>query len=199
MRKRSPARISSGDGAGGSCWKVPPRRRHGFHLPELSPICSLAPLSWISSTGDISGSAHRVIKNTHLKNGKTKKTRNQSNLIRQDCSEATSSYNHRKALIPSPSPQVWREGQSSSPHRRGCYYNFLQSKTPPGQSCINPRAPFPVARKETQPEVTPRIWRQATPPNHAAIVHPALMVPGRILSPKVYTWGFNHLKLLPVP
>lgn len=89
--------------------------------------------------------------------------------------------------------------ESHLPHiEEAAITTFFQSRPPPGQSCINPRAPSLVARKETQPVVTPRVWRKATPPNHATIVHPALMVPGRILSSKLHTWGFNHLNL-PVP
>lgn len=99
--------------AGEAPGEVPP----GF----ASPIHSPAPLGWISTTGCASGSAHRVIKNTHLKNNKNKQTRSQSDLIGQDCSEATSSYKHRQALIPSP---VWGEGESPSPWRRGCYFQF---------------------------------------------------------------------------
>lgn len=53
--------------------KVPPCQSHGLLLLELFTICSLAPLSWISSMGYTSGSAHQVIKNTHLKITKTSK------------------------------------------------------------------------------------------------------------------------------
>lgn len=100
------------------------------------------------------GSAHQVIKNTHLKNSKNKQTRNHSNLITQDCSKATSNYSHREALIHSPPPWVWHEGKSSSPCRRLLLQFFFEPKISSGLSCKNPRAPFLFDRKETQPKVT---------------------------------------------
>lgn len=72
--KRSPERMSGGDSGGGkAAGKVPPCQSNGFLLLELSAICSLAPLSRISSMGYTSGFAHQVIKNIHLKITKTSK------------------------------------------------------------------------------------------------------------------------------
>lgn len=108
---------------GKAAGKVPPCQSQGFFLLEFFLISILAPLSWISSMGYTSGSAHQVIKNIHLKNSKNKQTRNHSNLITQDCTEVTS-YSHREALIHSLPPWVWYKGKSSSPCRRLLFQFF---------------------------------------------------------------------------